>query len=155
RKGERILIHAATGGVGLAAVQYAKHVGAEIFATAGTEEKRAHLRALGITHVYDSRTLVWADQVMSDTAGHGVGVVLNSLAGEAIAKGLSVLAPFGRFLEIGKRDIYENTALGLYAIRNNITMSAVALDQLAVERPEESTALLEETFRLIEQNLLT
>jgi len=155
RQGERILIHAATGGVGLAAVQYAKHVGAVIYATAGSEEKRAYLRSLGVEHVYDSRALAWADEVMRDTSGRGVDVVLNSLAGEALLKGVSVLAPFGRFLELGKRDIYENSALGLYGIRNNVTVSAVALDQLMIERPAESRALLEETFRLVETGVFS
>ncbi|HVH45622.1 MAG TPA: type I polyketide synthase [Labilithrix sp.] len=155
RKGERILIHAATGGVGLAAVQYAKHVGAEIYATAGSEEKRGYLRSLGVEHVYDSRTLAWSDEVKRDTNGRGVDVVLNSLAGDALVKGVSLLAPFGRFLELGKRDIYENSALGLYGIRNNVTVSAVALDQLMVERPAESRALLEETFRLVDEGVLS
>lgn len=154
QKGESILIHAATGGVGLTAVHLAKHVGAKIYATAGSEEKRAYLRRLGIEHVYDSRTLAWVDDVKRDTGGRGVDVVLNSLAGEALLKGVSVLAPYGRFLELGKRDIYENSALGLYALRNNITVSAVALDQMPQERPGESRALLEETFQLVDNGVL-
>ena len=89
QKGERVLIHAATGGVGLAAIQIARLAGAEIFATAGSVEKRAFLHDLGIEHVMDSRSLEFADEIMERTGGRGVDIVLNSLAGPAIAKSLS------------------------------------------------------------------
>ena len=148
RRGERVLIHAATGGVGLAAIQYARHVGAQIFATAGSDAKRAHLRALGIEHVYDSRSLDWADGVMRDTGGRGVDVVLNSLAGAAISKGLSVLSPFGRFLELGRRDIYANSQVGLYALRNNLSIAVIELEQLGADYPDEFAALLRRVFTL-------
>ncbi len=117
-RGERVLIHSAAGGVGLAAVQLAQHVGAEIFATAGSDEKRAYLRSLGIQHIMDSRSLDFADQIMASTNGRGVDLVLNSLTGEALTKGLEILAPYGRFLEIGKRDIYQNTRIGLLPFQN-------------------------------------
>ncbi|HEY5808070.1 MAG TPA: beta-ketoacyl synthase N-terminal-like domain-containing protein, partial [Povalibacter sp.] len=105
KQGDRVLIHAAAGGVGLSAVQLAQQAGAEIFATVGNPEKRAHLTALGVKHVFDSRSLSFADVVMRATGGRGVDVVLNSLAGEFIAKSVAVLAPGGRFLELGKRGI--------------------------------------------------
>ncbi|MBI5785595.1 MAG: SDR family NAD(P)-dependent oxidoreductase [Rhodocyclales bacterium] len=111
QRGERVLIHAATGGVGLAAVQLARRCGAEIFATAGSDEKRALLRSLGIAHVMDSRTLDFADQIAATTAGQGVHVVLNSLAGDFIAASLRALGSHGRFLELGKRDILTPQAL--------------------------------------------
>jgi acyl transferase domain-containing protein/aryl carrier-like protein len=133
--GERVLIHAATGGVGLAAMQIARHAGAEVLATAGTPEKRAFLRSSGIEHVMDSRSLTFADEVMELTGGHGVDIVLNSLAGEAIQKGMECLAPYGRFLEIGKRDIHLNTKLGLRAFKNNISFSVVYLKSLMEDRP--------------------
>src|SRR5262249_24326691 len=97
-EGERVLIHAATGGGGLAAIQLARRAGAEIFATAGSPEKREFLLSLGIPHVMDSRSLAFADEVMERTGGEGVDVVLNSLAGEAIPRGLSILRANGRFL---------------------------------------------------------
>ncbi len=112
RASDRVLIHAAAGGVGLAAVQLAQRAGAEIFATAGSLEKRNHLQALGVTHVFDSRSLNFANEIMSRTSGHGVDIVLNSLAGEFIAKSVSVLAPGGRFLELGKRDILTREQFG-------------------------------------------
>jgi len=133
--GERVLIHSATGGVGLAAVQLARRVGAEVFATAGTAEKREMLRGLGIEHAMDSRSLAFADEVLEATGGQGVDVILNSLAGDAIPKGLSILADYGRFLEIGKRDIYQNSRLGLLPFRKNLSFVAIDLDRAMRERP--------------------
>ena len=112
KAGDRVLIHAAAGGVGLAAVQLAQRAGAEIFATAGSLEKRRHLQALGVTHVFDSRSLDFANEIMSRTGGRGVDIVLNSLAGKFIAKSVSVLAPGGRFLELGKRGILTREQFG-------------------------------------------
>lgn len=143
RKGERVLIHAASGGVGLAAIQIAKRIGAEIFATAGSDGKREYLRSLGIRHIMDSRSVAFADEVMAATGGEGVDVVLNSLAGEAIPKGLSILRPFGRFIEIGKRDVYANARLGMRPLRNNLSLHVLDLDQAIRTRPE----LVAELFR--------
>jgi polyketide synthase 12/myxalamid-type polyketide synthase MxaB len=106
RAGERVLIHAAAGGVGLAAVQVARALGAEVFATAGSPAKRAHVESLGARAVLDSRTPVFAGEILARTGGHGVDVVLNSLTGEAIAESLRALAPRGRFIEIGKRGVW-------------------------------------------------
>jgi len=133
-RGERILIHAAAGGVGLAALQIARLAGAEIFATAGNDEKRALVKSLGAAHVMDSRSLDFAEEVMEITNGRGVDLVLNSLAGEAIPKSLSVLAPYGRFLEIGKRDIYQNSRLGLRPFSRNLSFFAMDLSQLLRDR---------------------
>jgi NADPH:quinone reductase-like Zn-dependent oxidoreductase len=107
QKGERVLIHAGAGGVGLAAVQLAQRVGAEVFATAGSESKRAYLRSLGVSHVFSSRTLEFASQIMEQTNGQGVDVVLNSLNGDFIAASFSVLGQGGRFLELGKIGIWS------------------------------------------------
>ncbi len=102
--GERVLIHAAAGGVGLAAVHLARRAGAQIFATAGSPAKRAYLQSLGVEHVFDSRSLSFAEEVRAATGGEGVDLVLNSLAGEFVLQSLDLLRPGGRFLEIGKRD---------------------------------------------------
>jgi myxalamid-type polyketide synthase MxaB len=104
--GERVLIHAAAGGVGLAAVQLAQLVGAEIFATA-SPGKWEYLKSQGIAHVMNSRTLDFADEVLRLTDGDGVDVVLNSLSGEANDKSLAVLKRGGRFVEIGKLGVLE------------------------------------------------
>lgn len=107
KAGDRVLIHAAAGGVGLAAIQLAQQNGAEIFATAGTPEKRAFLQAMGIKHIMNSRTLEFADEIMAATRGQGVDIVLNSLAGDFIPKSLSALGANGCFVEIGKIDIWD------------------------------------------------
>ncbi|GAA4624848.1 type I polyketide synthase [Actinoallomurus vinaceus] len=132
--GERILIHAGTGGVGLAAIAIARSLGAEVLATAGSERKREYLRELGVEHVMDSRSLDFAAQTLAATGGEGVDVVLNSLSGPALFAGLDVLNIGGRFIEIGKRDIYANAKLGLLALRRNITVTAVDLALLGRER---------------------
>jgi acyl transferase domain-containing protein len=106
KAGEKVLIHAAAGGVGLAAVHLAIQLGAEVIATAGTPEKRDYLHGLGVRYVFDSRTTVFADDVRRVTGGRGVDVVLNSLSGEFIPRNLESLAPNGRFVEIGKLGIW-------------------------------------------------
>ena len=152
--GERILIHGAAGGVGLAAIQLARRRGAEIFATAGSEEKRDFLRLLGADHVFDSRSLAFADEILAITDGEGVDVVLNSLAGEAINRNLRVLRPFGRFLELGKRDFQENTRIGLQPFRNNISYFGIDADQLMMERPELTARLFREMIALFAEGAL-
>ncbi len=127
--GERVLVHAAAGGVGLAAVQLAQRLGAEVFATAGSDEKRALLRSLGVRHVMDSRSLAFADEVLAATQGEGVHVVLNSLAGEFIAASLRALGRAGRFLELGKRDIL--TPEDAHRLRPDIRYHAYDLGSLA------------------------
>jgi acyl transferase domain-containing protein/NADPH:quinone reductase-like Zn-dependent oxidoreductase len=104
--GDRVLIHAAAGGVGLAAVQLAQRCGAEVYATVGSPIKRAYLESIGVTHIMSSRSLQFADDVMTHTNGEGVDIVLNSLAGEFIERSLSVLRPGGRFLELGKNAVW-------------------------------------------------
>ncbi len=106
RRGERVLIHAAAGGVGLAAVYLCMRAGAELLATAGSERKRAFLRSLGVKRVYDSRSREFAEEI-SD----GVDIVLNSLAGEAIDDGLALLRAGGRFIELGKTDLRDRESV--------------------------------------------
>ena len=105
RAGDKVLIHAAAGGVGQAAIQLAQRVGAEVYATA-SPGKHAHLRAQGVEHVFNSRTLDFADELMQATDGRGVNVVLNSLNGEHIPASLRCLAEGGRFVEIGKIGVW-------------------------------------------------
>ncbi len=126
--GESILIQAGAGGVGMAAIQIAQHLGVEIFATAGSPTKRALLKTLGVKHVIDSRQADFASAVLRLTKQRGVDVVLNSLAAEAIPMGLSCLAEFGRFIEIGKRDIYQNSRIPLWPLRANASFHVVAMD---------------------------
>jgi phthiocerol/phenolphthiocerol synthesis type-I polyketide synthase C len=140
--GETVLIHAAAGGLGLAAIQVARRLGARVIATAGSEHKRAFLRASGIADVLDSRDLAWVDGVRTATAGRGVDAVLNSLSGAAIACGLDALAEDGRFIEVGKHDIYRGGSLDLAAFQKRITVAAVDLAGLIERRPERFARLL-------------
>lgn len=144
KPGESVLIHAGTGGVGQAAIQIAQRIGAQVFATAGTPEKREMLKRMGVHHVMSSRTLEFVDEIMRITAGRGVDAVLNSLAGEFIPKSFSVLAPFGRFLEIGKVDVYGNTKIGLQPLRNNISYFVIDLAQHLEHRPDEVAEMFAE-----------
>ena len=107
RSGQSVLIHSGAGGVGLAAIQIAKRAGAKIFATAGSKAKRGLLRALGVAHVFSSRTLDFEQDISAITGGKGVDVVLNALSGAFIDASVAVLAPDGVLLEIGKRDIWS------------------------------------------------
>ena len=148
-RGEKALIHLASGGVGLAAIQVAQTLGAEIFATAGSETKRDYLCKLGIKEVMNSRTLEFASQVMAATRGEGVDVVLNSLSGAAIDKSLECLAPFGRFIEIGKRDLADDKPIGLKSLYYNNSYSVVDLAAMASEKPE----LLRRLIQTVTQRL--
>ncbi len=154
KRDDSILIHSASGGVGLAAMQLARLAGLTVLATAGTDEKRQYVRQLGAKHVMDSRTLAFADETLRVTAGEGVDAVLNSLPGEAIAKGLSVLKAGGRFLEIGKRDIYTDSPLGLYPFRNNLAMFAIDLDQLFKRQPKRMGEMLRRLVRRFDSGQL-
>ncbi|MCX7117671.1 MAG: SDR family NAD(P)-dependent oxidoreductase [Legionellales bacterium] len=146
--GERILIHGAAGGVGLAAIQVAREIGADIYTTAGSSEKRDFLQLMGIEHRYDSRTLLFADEILADTGGEGVDVIFNCLAGEAITANLSILKPFGRFLELGKRDFYANSKMGLRPFRQNISYFGIDADQLLMKQPALCTRLFQEIMAL-------
>ncbi|CAM5667786.1 Type I polyketide synthase OS=Streptomyces fumanus OX=67302 GN=wcbR PE=4 SV=1 [Streptomyces fumanus] len=153
RPGETLLVHGGAGGVGLAALQYAHRLGARVIATAGTPVKRDLLRALGVDHVCDSRTLHFAEQVRDVTGGRGVDVVLNSLSGEAITRSLEALAPGGRFVELGKRDIYANQPLLLRPLRNNLSFHALDVNQLTVHAPAELAAAFREVGQRVAEGV--
>lgn len=146
---DKVLIHSGTGGVGQAAIAIARMVGAEIYATAGSPERREMLRDMGIEHVYDSRSTAFADEIRRDTDGYGVDLVLNSLTGAAQRAGLNLLAYGGRFVEIGKRDIYDDARLGLYPFRHNLTFYAVDLALLTKTHPRRVQQLLRAVYQRI------
>ncbi|OBG94801.1 polyketide synthase [Mycobacterium sp. E3298] len=152
--GERVLIHSAAGGVGRAAIAIARAAGAEIFATAGSEERRELLRDIGINHVYDSRGVEFAEQIRRDTDGYGVDIVLNSLSGAAQRASLEVLAAGGRFVEIGKRDVDANTRVELFPFRRNHTFHYVDLALMSQSHPKRVGGLLDTVYRLVAQGEL-
>ncbi|GFG73622.1 polyketide synthase [Mycobacterium botniense] len=152
--GEKVLIHSATGGVGQAAIAIARAAGAEIFATAGSEKRRKSLRDMGIRYVYDSRSLEFADGIRRDTHGHGVDIVLNSVTGIAQRASLELLSFGGRFVEIGKRDIYGDTRLGLFPFRRNITFYALDLALMSRSHPQRIQNLLRTVYGLVADGTL-
>jgi polyketide synthase 5 len=152
--GDKVLIHSGTGGVGQAAIAIARAAGAEIFATAGSEKRRHTLRDMGVEHVYDSRSTDFAEQIRRDTGGYGVDVVLNSVIGDAQRAGLQLLAFGGRFVEIGKRDIYGDTKLGLFPFRRNLSFYAVDLALMSVSHPHRVQQLLANVYRLTAEGKL-
>src|SRR5262249_3721127 len=116
--------------------------------------KRAFLTRLGIEHVMDSRSLAFFDQLMERTNGKGVDVVLNSLAGQALTKSIACLAPYGRFLELGKRDIYQNSKVGLWPFRKNIAFFAIDLGPVFVDKPALFQTMLDELCQYINTHAL-
>jgi NADPH:quinone reductase-like Zn-dependent oxidoreductase/surfactin synthase thioesterase subunit len=149
--GETVLIHSAAGGVGVAAIQLAKAAGVDIIATAGSRKKRTQLRKMyGIEHVFDSRSNAFYSDVMLVTDGRGVDLVLNSLTGKQITQSLKCLAPYGRFIEIGKTDIYGNTSISLERLGENISYHVVDVDRLAAQKPALHKRLLDEVIAIIE-----
>ncbi|GAB2576254.1 hypothetical protein GCM10027066_19050 [Dyella jejuensis] len=142
--GETVLIHSAAGGVGIAAVQVARSLGADVIASAGSDAKRRYLRERwGLEQTIDShRPEAFKAAIARLTDERGVDVVLNSLHGAGLRESLRCLAPAGRHVEIGKRDILQDAAIGLRALENNIAFHSVHLDGLAKTHPERVRALM-------------
>ena len=152
--GERILIHSATGGVGLAAVSIAKMIGARIYTTAGSAAKRELLSGLGVEYVGDSRSVEFAEEILDATDGHGVDVILNSLSGEAIRRGVQILAPGGRFVELGKSDVFADAQLGLASLAKSASFAVVDLDLNLRLQPQRYRRLLQDILgRLLDGEL--
>ncbi len=151
--GERVLIHAGTGGVGLAAIQLARLAGAEVYVTASTP-KQAFLRSLGLTHVFDSRQTRFGTEILQATEGKGVHVVLNSLTGEGfIEANLACLCPGGRFVEIGRKDIWSREEMS--AERPDIAYSILELDVLKKEEPARVGRILKDVMEQLSAEELT
>ncbi|KAI1453383.1 putative polyketide synthase [Annulohypoxylon moriforme] len=132
--GESILIHSAAGGVGIATIQVAKLIGAEIFATVGTDEKKQYLIdnfGLQADHIFNSRDSSFVSGIRAATDGRGVDVILNSLVGELLHESWKCLADFGRFVEIGKRDIVDGGNLNMEVLSRGTTFTAFDLSMLA------------------------
>ncbi|RDA85026.1 hypothetical protein CP532_4573 [Ophiocordyceps camponoti-leonardi (nom. inval.)] len=150
--GESILIHAASGGVGQAAIQLAQMIGAEVYATVGgVDKKQLLMKEYGIAEdrIFYSRTADFGPAIREATGGRGVDVVLNSLAGELLRESWESLAHFGRFIEIGKRDITSNTRLDMSKFEHNVTFSSVDLTLVASERPKIMGSVLTSVMELM------
>ncbi|KAG0649046.1 Highly reducing polyketide synthase [Hyphodiscus hymeniophilus] len=156
-KGESILIHAAAGGVGQAAIELAQHLGAEIYVTVSSEEKkRIIMETYGIPaeRIFSSRGLSFSEGIMRATNNRGVDVVLNSLSGEALRKSWECIAPFGRFIEIGKKDIYSNGKLDMFAFSKSATFAAVDLNLLLHLDPKKSGQIGQASLDLWKQGVI-
>ncbi|TLD09599.1 hypothetical protein PspLS_11722 [Pyricularia sp. CBS 133598] len=153
--GEKVLIHAAAGGVGQAAVQLAKLRKAEVFLTVGSESKRELVKELyGVPddHIFNSRNDSFAQEVLFATGGRGVDVLLNSLGGELLLQSWECIAPFGRFVDIGKADIIANNMLPMGPFDKNVTFAAVDLVVVHKEGKALMKKILKDVVRLFEEN---
>lgn len=151
KKGDRVLIHAAAGGVGQAAVQLAQLVGAEIYATASAP-KWDFLKSLGLKRIFNSRSLEFASEIQAMTEGKGVDVVLNSLNGEFIEKSLETLANKGRFIEIGKIGIWDKKRVTQK--RPDVDYLPFDLLEISQQQPQLIRTLLQELMEMWERGTL-
>jgi NADPH:quinone reductase-like Zn-dependent oxidoreductase len=157
-KDETILIHAGSGGVGQAAIMLSQYMGAEIYTTVSSVEKRDFLiRKYGVApdRIYYSRDSSFAAAVMTATEGRGVDVVLNSLAGPLLEESWNCVAPFGRFIEIGKKDIHSAKLLSMSKFRRNVAFAAVDLVELLLYKPLKMREVINEVLQLIDSETLS
>ncbi|MFC3960589.1 type I polyketide synthase [Nocardia jiangsuensis] len=147
--GEWVLIHGAAGGVGTAAIQVAKDRGARIIGTASTDERRAHVLALGAEHAIDSRSLNFVDDVLEITGGKGVEVVLSSAPGEILRQNFNAVAEFGRIVEVGKADIYTGGLLELANFDKNVAYFSMDLDRLVAVDAQRLISLLQRVYEKV------
>ncbi|KAH8164718.1 hypothetical protein CIB48_g3560 [Xylaria polymorpha] len=156
RQGESVLIHAAAGGLGQALIQIAKLLGAEIFCTVGSNAKKWAIIDLGVKpdHIFSSRDLSFDKGIQRLTRGRGVDVVVNSLAGEALRKSWECLAPYGRFIEVGKRDIVGNSGLDMRPFLENTLFAGVNLERMMVAHPQRSFNLVSQVLQLFEKGTI-
>ncbi|KAL8656993.1 MAG: hypothetical protein Q9226_002364 [Calogaya cf. arnoldii] len=157
QKGETVLIQSATGGLGMAAMRLAKHLGAEIYATVGTKEKTQILiKEFGIAedHIFNSRELSTPSKILAATNGNGIDVILCSAAGEAMHESWRAIAPMGRFIEVGRTDILEHGKLGLEVFKRNATFSSFDLGLMNVQKPAFVAKLMAELGDLYRQGVI-
>lgn len=151
RRGQSILIHAAAGGVGLAAIQIANHLGLEIFATVSSQPKRQLIQDHGVSedHIFNSRDASFAKGIMRTTTSRGVDIVLNSLAGEQLRQSWHCLAPFGTFVEIGIKDILSNSSLEMRPFARDATFAAFEVINIMHKDPIRMASILRDVFQLL------
>ncbi|KAI1778713.1 putative polyketide synthase [Hypoxylon cercidicola] len=157
RKNDTVLIHAAAGAVGQACVVLAQHLGAQIFATAGTETKRKFLHeSLGIpkNRIFSSRKPGLRDSILCETNGRGVDVIVSAIGGELLTETWGVCAKFGRFVEVGKKDMLENKYLPMRPFSNNVTFTGIDLRDLFQHRPEDVREIFSEVVTLLQRGVV-
>ena len=157
QQGESVLIHAASGAVGQACIVLARHVGAEVYVTAGSPAKREFLHKefdIPKDHIYSSRTPGFRDGILSVTGGKGVDLVINSLSGNLLQETWAIVADFGRFVEIGKRDLLQNSYLPMRPFDRNVTFTGVDLRTMFLSRPHEHRRCLADINDLVERKVV-
>jgi NADPH:quinone reductase-like Zn-dependent oxidoreductase len=159
--GQSVLIHSGAGGLGIAAIQVARMLGAEVFTTVGTEEKRQFLVEnfnIPANHIFDSRSDSFATELLHATSGRGVDVVLNSLTGDLLHASWEVLAPFGVFVEVGKRDVLDGGKLDMHIFERAATFTAFDLTDLywstSVNKQRTWSRLLQRSINLVRSGQL-
>ena len=158
QKGESILVHAAAGGVGQAAIMLARNLGAEVFVSLSSTDKKEFIKkTYGIpeSHIYSSRDTTFETGILRATNGRGVDVVLNSLAGEGLKASWRCIAPLGRFVEIGKADLVQNNYLEMKRFLGSVTFAGVDLTVVAEHKPELFNTLLAEVIELYQINAIS
>jgi NADPH:quinone reductase-like Zn-dependent oxidoreductase/SAM-dependent methyltransferase len=155
--GESVLIHLGAGATGQAAIQIAKHIRAVVYTTVGSEKKKQMLSeeyGIPADHIFYSRNTSFADAIRRKTEGRGVDVVLNSLAGESMYASWDCLAPFGRFVEIGKKDVLDRSQLPMFNFSRNTAFAVVDLSLILLERPSLARESLEEVLQMMKDGRL-
>ncbi|WP_194830094.1 type I polyketide synthase [Nocardia sp. XZ_19_231] len=153
--GETVLIHGAAGGVGTAAIQVAKSIGARIIGTASSPERREHVLAMGADFAVNSRSLNFVDDVLALTGGAGADVIVSSAPGEILRQNFNAAAEFGRIVEVGKADIYTGGLLELANFDKNLAYYSMDLDRLVAVRPQRLSRLLQRVFEKVTEGVYT
>ncbi|CAG8152229.1 unnamed protein product [Penicillium salamii] len=154
QRGQSILIHSACGGVGIATIQLAQMVGAEIYATVGSEKKVQYLMetfGLPRNRIFNSRNTSFVEDLMRETGGEGVDLALNSLSGELLHATWGCVAEFGKLVEIGKRDLIGSGKLDMSIFEANRSYCCVDLDHICVKRPKVVKKLLQNIISLLRE----
>ncbi|RYP42530.1 hypothetical protein DL767_000218 [Monosporascus sp. MG133] len=157
RKGEKILIHSGAGGTGQMAIRIAQMIGAEIFTTVGySDKKKLLIESFGLAedHIFHSRTIAFSTGIKRVTQGYGVDVVLNSLSGDALRASWDCVAPYGRFIEIGKTDIMANTTISMANFRKNVSYCAIDIDHIIKTKRTLASELQHEVIHLVANGAL-
>ena len=156
-KGQSVLIHSAAGGVGLASIQLAQWIGAEVYVTVGTEEKRQFLHDtfnIPFDRMFSSRTTEFAPLIMASTNGRGIDVIINSLTGELLDESWRICADGGNMVEIGKKDIVDRNFLSMEPFDRNCSFRAVDFSYSKQITDSLIANLLDRTFKLVTEGYL-
>ena len=155
KRGEKILIHTATGGTGLIAIQLANYYQAQIYATAGSQFKLDYLEQLGVPYRINYQEMDFEKEIKRLTEGKGIDVVINTLSGDAMQKGMNCLAPGGRYIEIAMTALKSARTIDLSIFNQNQTFYSVDLRKLAQSDPATLKRYCHAMFQLVEEGIIT